>query len=110
MMRKFYFLLFVFIIALTFSLAAIGSGSVMILKGGRLGDVNFPHKGHQKKIKDCSACHNLISKEKGSIQKQISSGKIKKKAVMNQCTRCHKSSLKEKKKSGPVKCKTCHKK
>ena len=109
-MRKLYFLLFLFVIALAFSLAVTGSGSVMILEGGKWGVVNFPHEEHQNRIKDCNTCHNLIPKEKGSIQKQISTGKNKKKAVMNQCTKCHKRFLKENKKSGPVKCKTCHKK
>lgn len=82
----------------------------MVLKGGKMGDVNFPHKLHQDKLGDCEVCHSLFPKEAGAIEKGIAAGSLKKKQVMDTCKACHKKTKDEGKEAGPTSCKGCHKK
>ncbi|MDF1592686.1 MAG: cytochrome c3 family protein [Desulfobacterales bacterium] len=82
----------------------------MVLFGGSLGDVPFPHHRHQAAFKDCNNCHNLFPQTVGAIQELNRQDKLKKKEVMNQCTKCHKELASTDKKGGPVKCKECHQK
>jgi uncharacterized radical SAM superfamily protein len=95
---------------------AIGAAEVkkgakeMVLSGGSLGDVNFPHHRHQEAFGDCNNCHNLFPHTAGAIQELNKQDKLKKKEVMNQCTKCHKELAASAKKGGPVKCKECHQK
>lgn len=57
---------------------------------------------------DCNSCHNLFPQTAGAIQELNRQDKLKKKEVMNQCTKCHKELASTDKKGGPVKCKECH--
>ena len=76
----------------------------MMLQGGKLGDVPFPHHLHQSVLEDCKLCHNLFPQISGSIEKLKAEGKLKKKEVMDRCQACHRQ------KTGPIKCGECHKK
>jgi len=90
---------------------AAGNGAeTMVLKGGKLGDVSFPHKLHQDKLKDCEVCHKLFPKEAGAIEKLIAAGTLKKKEVMNNCKSCHKETKDKGQTAGPTSCKACHNK
>ena len=90
---------------------AAGNGAeTIVLKGGPMGDVTFPHKVHQDKLKNCDACHKLFPQEAGAIQKGIADGKLKKKEVMKNCETCHKETKAKGEASGPTSCKGCHKK
>jgi hypothetical protein len=98
-------------VALAGAAFAAGNGAeTMMLKGGSMGDVNFPHKVHQDKLKDCNACHKLFAQEAGSIEKAIAAKTLKKKDAMKQCMDCHKAMKAKGEKTGPVGCKDCHKK
>ena len=99
------------VLSLTFMGTAFAGGSgaeSMVLKGGSMGDVSFPHKIHQDKLKDCEACHKLFPKEAGAIQKLIAAGTLKKKQVMNNCKSCHKEIKAKGGTAGPTSCKACH--
>ena len=61
------------------------------------GNITFPHKMHQEKLKDCKLCH-----EKGPGKIEGFSGMS---AGHKLCKSCH-----EAKKVGPTKCAECHKK
>ena len=95
---------------------AIGAAEVknrakeMVLSGGSLGNVPFPHHRHQEAFGDCNKCHNLFPQTTGAIQELNKQDKLKKKEVMNQCTKCHKELAASAQKGGPVKCKDCHQK
>jgi hypothetical protein len=89
--------------------AATEARDVIVLDGGRTGEVTFPHKKHGEALKDdCDACHALFPQEPGAIDKLKAGGKLEKRQVMNSCTACHKSRIKEKQPAGPVSCKGCH--
>ena len=92
--------------------AAVGGqnmgGKDMVLKGGKRGDVPFPHGAHQAVLKDCGACHTLFPQEKDAIQTLQTKGDLKKKQVMTQCRNCHKDKGKAGVKTGPTSCKKCH--
>ena len=99
------------------SLSLVGSAfaggrgaEFMVLKGGSTGDVSFPHKLHQDKLKNCENCHNLFPEEAGSIQKLIAAGTLKKKQVMNTCKSCHQETKDKGQTAGPTSCKVCHNK
>lgn len=99
--------------SLAFAGAAFaGDGAeTIVMKGGSLGDVTFPHKVHQDKLsQNCDACHKLFAKEAGSIEKAIAAGTMKKKEAMAQCVDCHKAEAAKNAAAGPIKCKECHKK
>ncbi len=110
MLKKSGVVLIIIVFISVFALSLFSEGDVIKLKGGGLGDVDFPHQQHQKALTDCGLCHNQIPKVKDAIQKQIADNKIKKKDVMNHCIECHKDKEAKKIKSGPTKCKECHKK
>ena len=81
----------------------------IVLLGGDLGDVSFPHLKHQQTLGDCNICHNYFSQEAGVIQKLIAEGKLKKKQMMNTlCMDCHKQREAAGEKAGPLSCKACH--
>jgi hypothetical protein len=82
----------------------------MVIEGGRLGKVPFPHHIHQNTLNNCNYCHNLFPKTLNSIEKLIDEGKLKKKEVMNNCRECHKQKAENNEKAGPTNCKGCHKK
>ena len=99
--------------SLAFAGAAFaGNGAeTIVLKGGSLGDVTFPHKVHQEKLSQkCDACHKLFAKEAGSIEKAIAAGTMKKKDAMTNCLDCHKAEKAKNAAAGPTTCKECHKK
>lgn len=99
------------VLALAFAgVAFAGSqgAETMVLKGGSLGDVQFPHKDHQYTLKSCEVCHKLFPREDGSIQELIGAGTLKKKQVMNLCISCHKETEAKGKDAGPTSCKECH--
>ena len=111
-MKMILFVLFIVLVAVV----AIGAVEVkngaeeMVLFGGSLGNVSFPHYRHQEALGDCNSCHNLFPQTAGTIQELNRQVKLKKKEVMNQCTKCHKEVAASDKKGGPVKCKECHQK
>lgn len=80
----------------------------MVLQGGTRGNVAFPHERHQKSLGDCQKCHSIFPQDKGSIQKMIGEGKLKKKAVMDHCKDCHKEMATKGEKTGPTSCSKCH--
>ena len=81
----------------------------IIIKGGKRGNVHFPHRQHQERIKDCQICHTKFPQKAGSIEALKAEGKLKKKSVMNKlCTKCHRQKKKAGQKSGPTTCKKCH--
>jgi len=101
------------IILLLFIFAVISNAKnneLINIDSGKKGTVSFPHKYHQKIVKNCAKCHDLFAKRKGDIQSQISKNKLRKKQVMYDiCISCHKSYIKDGKDSGPVRCSGCHK-
>ncbi len=99
------------VLSLAFAGVAFAAGAdSIVLKGGAPGNVTFPHKLHQEKLKDCNLCHKMFAKEAGSIEKDIASGKIKKKDAMKMCIDCHKATKAKGQPSGPTGCSECHKK
>ena len=82
----------------------------MVLHGGKTGDVPFPHGTHQTSLGKCDACHGMFPQEKGVIDKRKADGSLKSKAVMNQCTGCHKDMQKAGERTGPTSCRACHQK
>ena len=92
------------------SLAGDNGAESIILNGGTMGSITFPHGRHQAVVVDCMACHELFPQESHVIDKLKSEGKIKKQTVMNMCKKCHKDMADKGQKSGPTLCKDCHKK
>lgn len=81
----------------------------IVLNGGSLGNVRFPHLRHQQKLVDCNLCHSLFPQKPGAIEALIAQGKLAKKEVMNTlCVKCHKEKQKAGEKAGPTTCTTCH--
>lgn len=80
----------------------------MVLEGGDTGWVPFPHHRHQDALGDCMACHTLFPQKAGSIEVLKAEGKLKKKAVMNNCSKCHRNLVTAGRPSGPTTCKQCH--
>jgi hypothetical protein len=102
-----------FLLALLVPLVAFAGQNMgketLFIYGGDRGKVPFPHRVHQEKLSDCSACHDVFPQEEGSIEALKAEGKLRKKKVMNaQCIKCHRTTKKKGGKSGPVKCKECH--
>jgi predicted CXXCH cytochrome family protein len=75
--------------------AAFAADDCMVFPAS-MGKVNFPHKVHMQKLKNCKLCHE---KAAGKIE-----GFDKAKAH-KLCIDCHK-----KMNAGPTGCKDCHKK
>ena len=85
----------------------VGASDITI-SAGKKKSVNFPHKTHQTVLEDCSICHATFPKEADSIKKMIDGGSLKKKQVMKQCQKCHKTMKKAGQKTGPTSCASCH--
>ena len=100
------------VLALAFAGTVFAAGAEnIVLKGGHMGDIHFPHKLHQDTLKDCKACHDMFPQKEGAIESAISSGQLKKKEVMKDlCEKCHKEKKAKGEKTGPTSCKDCHKK
>ena len=78
----------------------------MLIKGGFMGEIAFPHNLHENTADNCQKCHAIFPKKKGIIQDFKNNNKIKKKHVMNElCISCHKT----KNNAGPTMCNGCHK-
>ena len=95
------------------SVAAVGDNrgaEEMVLQGGKLGSVPFPHHKHQEALEACKDCHNIFPKVAGSVEDLKVQGKLEKKRVMNECRGCHKEKAGKGEKAGPTKCKACHQK
>ena len=82
----------------------------IVLNGGSIGSVTFPHGLHQGVFVDCKPCHELFGKEANVIDKMKAEGKLQKKQVMDMCKNCHKELAAKGEKAGPTGCKDCHKK
>jgi len=78
------------------------------LPSGELGVVDFPHKLHQRKLRDCEVCHRLYPEELGAIEKSIGARTLKRKQVMGECIDCHRQTAIAGKKSGTTSCRGCH--
>ncbi len=83
--------------------AAVNQGQENIgIFGGKSGNVPFPHRQHQDRIKDCNVCHSVFPQETEAIKKLKETGTLKAKKVMNlQCIKCHKQEKKAGKPHGP---------
>ena len=83
--------------------------NIIVLDGGKQGNITFPHHEHQTIINDCMVCHADFAKEPGALLKSKNAGILKKKQVMNNtCLKCHRDRQKAGEKYGPVKCTGCH--
>jgi hypothetical protein len=82
----------------------------IVLKGGSMGSITFPHAVHQGVFVDCKPCHDLFPKEAQVIDKLKTEGQLQKKDVMNMCIKCHKDLAGKEQKAGPTRCMDCHKK
>ena len=81
----------------------------IVLDGGTSGNVHFPHRQHQEKLRDCAICHSVYPQKAGSIEELKAQGKLVKKEIMNtQCLKCHKEKQRAGEKAGPTTCTTCH--
>ncbi len=82
----------------------------IVLKGGNMGSITFPHGRHLTMFVDCKPCHELFPKESQIVDKMMNEGKMNKKAVMNMCKKCHTDLAEKGQKTGPTACRDCHKK
>lgn len=80
----------------------------MVLEGGRIGGVFFPHHRHQSALDDCNRCHAVFPQSEGAIETLKAQNRLAKKQVMDQCRDCHKQMAGANKPTGPVTCKSCH--
>jgi predicted CXXCH cytochrome family protein len=92
---KYFAAMFAAVVVATSAFAA-GTGPETITLQAKPGNVTFPHKAHQGKLK-CETCHATAAG--GKIE---GFGKDKAHAL---CVECHKKEAK-----GPTKCADCHKK
>jgi hypothetical protein len=84
---------------------------IILINGGKMRDIHFPHHRHQNVLGDCNVCHDLFPARAGSITELKEQGKLKKKQVMeDHCIDCHKKRKAAGKKTGPTSCARCHKK
>ncbi|WP_300674311.1 cytochrome c3 family protein [Desulfoluna sp.] len=91
-----------------YAFAGQGAETLVLPMEGKYGDVGLPHWTHQENLTDCTACHGLFPQETGAIDRLKAEKVLKKKQVMNNCRRCHRSLAKAGKASGPIKCMDCH--
>ena len=105
---------FLQVVAVFFCLTAVSVAArfegrqEMVLTGGKIGNVAFPHHKHQSALDDCNRCHGIFPQSKGAIEALKAQNKLGKKQVMDQCKDCHKQMADANKRTGPVKCKGCH--
>jgi hypothetical protein len=111
------FLLLVFGGILLYTSIVMGNGpetenkgsEIILLDGGKMRNVHFPHHRHQNALSDCNICHNLFPQKAGGIKELKDQGKLKKKQVMREhCIDCHKKMKDEDRKTGPASCARCH--
>lgn len=82
---------------------------IILINGGKMRDVHFPHHRHQNTLGDCKVCHDLFPPKLGSITELKEQGKLKKKQVMEaHCIACHKKRKAAGEKTGPTSCARCH--
>ena len=53
--------------------------AIILIDGGKMRDVHFPHRRHQNTLGDCNVCHELFPEKMGSITELKDQGKLKKK-------------------------------
>jgi len=88
---------------------AAGSGAAqMMLSGGSLGGVSFPHHRHQEALGACDTCHSLFPQTAGAIRDLIGRKKMRKREVMDRCRGCHQALASAAKRAGPTQCSGCH--
>ena len=51
---------------------------IILIDGGKMRDVHFPHRRHQNTLGDCNVCHELFPAKMGSITEFKDRGKLKK--------------------------------
>ena len=82
---------------------------IILLSGGKMRDVHFPHHRHQDALGDCNICHDLFPKKIGGIEELKRQGKLKKKQVMqDHCIDCHRKMKSAGRNTGPTSCARCH--
>ena len=82
---------------------------IILLPGGKMRNVHFPHHRHQNALGDCRICHDLFPKKIGSIAELKNQGKLKKKQVMqDHCIDCHRKMKWAGENTGPTSCARCH--
>ena len=82
---------------------------IILLAGGKMRNVHFPHHRHQNALGDCRICHDLFPKKSGGIEELKRQGKLEKKQVMQEhCIDCHRKMKSDGQKSGPTSCARCH--
>ena len=91
-------------------IAAENKGAeIILINGGKMRDIHFPHHQHQNALDDCNVCHDLFPAKAGSIAELKAQGQLKKKQVMEEhCIACHKQRKAAGKKTGPTSCARCH--
>lgn len=82
----------------------------IVLQGGSMAAVTFPHGRHQAIFVDCKPCHELFPQQSQAVDRMKGEGKLQKKDVMNMCKKCHTDLTDKGQKAGPTACKDCHKK
>ncbi len=82
----------------------------IVINGGRMGNIDFPHHQHQDVLKSCKVCHRLFPKKVGSIARLKEEGRLEPKQVMSNCRGCHRKKASEGLKAGPTSCNKCHNK
>jgi len=90
--------------------AANKGAEIIVIEKGRMPQVTFPHRMHQKVLENnCNACHDLFPKQPGIIKQLIVKKTLRNQQVMNgKCLKCHKDRKSAGKKAGPTKCTQCH--
>ena len=82
---------------------------IILLSGGKMRDVHFPHTRHQDALGNCKICHELFPKKLGSIEELKRQGKLGKKQVMQKhCIDCHRKMKSAGENTGPTSCARCH--
>jgi Cytochrome c7 and related cytochrome c len=85
-----------------------GAKTILIF-GGKMRDVHFPHQRHQDTLGDCDVCHDLFPKKSGSIQELKDRGILEKKLIMQKhCIDCHRKMKSAGRNTGPTSCARCH--
>ena len=51
---------------------------IILIHGGKMRDIHFPHHRHQNALGECNVCHDLFPARAGSIAELKSQGKLKK--------------------------------
>jgi hypothetical protein len=82
---------------------------IILLCGGKMRDVHFPHHRHQDVLGNWNICHELFSQRLGGIAELKSQGRLKRKQVMQEhCIDYHKKMKAAGRSAGPASCARCH--